>query len=139
MRVFGGIPDNRPKCAVSNNRRDGAMAGISSNYNQHRGHNFYPNDDKSSPTPSSKYAEPPFKLPNDTEVRAYDSESEDNFSQAGNLYRQMSQSQKEQLINNIAEGLIHANKSIQQRIVDQCHLADKEYGKSLTVKLSKPE
>ena len=127
---------NRPKCFVSNNRRDGAMAGIDSNHNQHGANNFFPSDDNTSPAPFFKYKEPPLKLPDNTVVKAYDSENEDNFSQAGDLYRQMSQSQKLQLINNIAEGLKHANQSIQDRIIDQCYSADKEYGKSLASKLN---
>ena len=36
-------------------------------------------------------------------IKAYDSQHEDNFSQAGDLYRLMSEAQKNQLAANIAE------------------------------------
>ena len=60
-------------------------------------------------------------------VKAYDTKDEDNFSQAGDLYRLMSEDQKNQLASNIAGPLSHANESIQGRMLEQFKQADADY------------
>ena len=48
-------------------------------------------------------------------------------SHAGDLYRIMSEEQKNQLCSNIAGGLKQANESIQQRMLEQFRQADPDY------------
>nr|MCH9743783.1 catalase [Gammaproteobacteria bacterium] len=45
----------------------------------------------------------------------------------GALFRIMSESQKQQLVNNIAGGLSHANADIQKRMLAQFKAADPDY------------
>ena len=64
----------------------------------------------------------------DAGVEIYDNRDEDNYSQAGDLYRIMSEDQKQQLANNIADGLSQATKDVQEVMFVQYDLADSDYG-----------
>lgn len=127
------LPVNAPRCPVHHYQRDGAMAGMPPAFgddnNQGGGVNFYPNDqvDSGAPAPVPAVAEPPMPILGEAWVKAYDTQDEDNFTQAGNLYRLMSDEQKAQLSINIAEGLAHASDSVQQRMLDQFGAADPDY------------
>jgi catalase len=127
------LPVNSPRCPFHHYQRDGAMAGMppafGSDNNQGGGVNFYPNDctAEGAPAPVPEIAEPPMPILGEAWVKAYDTQEEDNFTQAGNLYRLMSDDQKNQLANNIAGGLIHATKSVQQRMLAQFSAADPDY------------
>ncbi len=115
---------NAPRCPVHHYQRDGAMAvGGTAEVN------FYPNDrtDHGAPAPVPAMAEPPLPLLGEAWVKAYDTQEQDNFSQAGALFRIMSEDQKNQLAHNIATGLRHANASIQERMLNQCRQADPDY------------
>ena len=57
----------------------------------------------------------------------YDQLSEDYYSQAGDLFRLMSDDQKAQLTSNIAGGLKQANSYIQARMLTQFEKADPDY------------
>lgn len=127
------LPVNSPRCPFHHYQRDGAMAGMppafGSDNNQGGGVNFYPNDRvaEGAPAPVPEVAEPPMPLLGEAWVKAYDTQDEDNFTQAGNLYRLMSDDQKNQLARNIAGGLIHAIPSVQERMLAQFAAADKDY------------
>lgn len=132
------IPVNAPKCPVHHYQRDGAFAGMcpvtgmenGKVPNQGREVNFYPNDriNQGAPAPVPSVAEPPMPLEQDAWVKAYSADEEDYYSQAGALFRLMSDDQKQQLVDNIAGGLRLASESIQMRMVDQFIKADPGYG-----------
>lgn len=66
----------------------------------------------------------------------YQKHSEDNdFIQAGNLYRIMGEKQKEILIENITSELKNVRKDIVERQVKQFYHADEDYGKRIAQKL----
>jgi len=125
------LPVNAPRCPVNHYQRDGAMAGGCPvfQHNQNNSVNFYPNDraEMGAPVPDLSAKEPSFALAEKALVDAYLSRDEDNFSQAGDLFRLMSSVQQQQLANNIAGGLRHANASIQQRMLQQFANADSQY------------
>jgi catalase len=73
--------------------------------------------------------EPPMPLEQDAWLDTYDNRDEDNYSQAGELYRIMSEDQKQQLVSNIADGLSQATKDVQEAMFVQYDLADSDYGK----------
>jgi len=129
------LPVNSPRCPMHHYQRDGAMAGMPASFgtdnNQGGGVNFYPNDRISdgAPAPVPAAAEPAMPIEGDAWIKAYDTQEDDNFTQAGNLYRLMSDNQKDQLANNIAGGLVHATESVQQRMVAQFEAADADYAK----------
>jgi len=132
---------NAAKCPVNHYQRDGAMAGgcpVHGGENQGSGANFYPNDriNNGAPAPESSVAEPPMLVESDAWLNRYHTDEDDHFSQAGDLYRLMNESQKDQLANNIAGGLVHANRSIQARLLTQFENADSDYANRVRLALS---
>ena len=126
---------NKPRCPMNNYQRDGFIADIQ--YSQGNSVNFYPNDQKDSPQPDKLLVqEPPLKVDANTLIDYYDAQGNDNYSQAGKLYRLMSDKQRSQLVNNISDGLSQASKSIRKRMVEQFTLADADYGKMVNEKLN---
>jgi catalase len=127
------LPVNAPRCPVHHYQRDGAMAGVAPAFgeddNQGGGVNYYPNDRaaEGAPAPLPALAEPPLTVAGASEVRVYDTQQEDNFTQAGMLFRIMSGDQKDQLAGNIADGLVHASASAQERMLAQFAAADPDY------------
>ncbi|CAH0991334.1 Catalase [Sinobacterium norvegicum] len=127
------IPVNAPKCPVNHYQRDGAFAGTcpySNGANQDERVNFYPNDqaEAGSPVPDATVMAPPMPVLEDAWIGYHDQSEEDYYSQAGDLYRLMSESQKQQLIGNIVGGLSQATESVQQRMIAQYQRADEDYG-----------
>ncbi len=137
------LPVNSPRCPFHHYQRDGAMAGMPAAFgndnNQGGGVNFYPNDQLAdgAPAPQPEFTEPPMAILGEAWVKAYDTQEEDNFSQAGDLYRLMSEDQKNQLAGNIAGGLIHATKSVQERMLAQFNAADIDYAKRVSMAMGK--
>lgn len=129
---------NRPICPVNHYQRDGAMAQNNLSHKEDiLSANFYPNKRDGSPTEMPEFIEPPMPILGDAWLKAYDTQDEDNFSQAGNLFRLMSQNQKEQLTNNIAGGLIHATAAVQAIMLEQFSKADPEYASMVKSGLDK--
>lgn len=126
---FNQLDVNRPLCPVNNYQRDGFMAqNHLSDKEQISSTNYYPNEDANAPKPAPEYTEPSMPILGDAWVRAYDTQEEDNFSQAGDLFRLMSMEQKQQLVTTIADGLKVATKLVQEKMLKQFYAADTEYG-----------
>ena len=73
---------------------------------------LYPNDRaaEGAPTPSPELTEPPMPILGEAWLKAYDTQHDDNFTQAGNLYRLMSDDQKNRIWERItAEGYPRRN------------------------------
>lgn len=129
---FNQLDVNRPRCPVSNFQRDGAMAhNHLTNSEQISGVNFYPHEQAHLARPTPEYTEPPLPILGEAWIKAYDSQEEDNFSQAGDLFRLMNSNQKAQLVNNITGALKHANQLIQEKMLQQFYAADHEYGEMI--------
>lgn len=121
------IPVNAPVCPVHHYQRDGHFAGTGRPADG--AVNFYPNDRASegAPAPYTGAAEPPLPVEADAAVGWYETGDEDNYTQAGNLFRIMSLDQKEQLFRNIAGSLGHAGASVQERMLEHLEQADPDY------------
>lgn len=65
-----------------------------------------------------------------------DDKSDDNFIYAGDLYRLMSESQKQALIENTARNIDGVTKNVQLRHTAHCYNADKNYGERLAKALN---
>ncbi|MBL1261547.1 MAG: catalase [Thiotrichaceae bacterium] len=136
------LPVNSPRCPFHHYQRDGVMAGMppafGDNNNQGGGVNFYPNDSiaEGAPAPVIEALEPPMPIEGEAWIKAYDTQEDDNFTQAGNLYRLMSDDQKNQLTNNIAGALTHASESIKERMLAQFKAADANYAERVSKALS---
>ncbi|ORX60328.1 catalase [Hesseltinella vesiculosa] len=129
------IPVNRPKNQVANYQRDGAMSVLG---NQGGGPNYEPN---SLHGPAQN---------NLTGISFIDQEVEgkigrftyqltdDDFYQAGALYRLLSAEEKTDLVNNIAGALSQAKSSeIRARQISHFSRADPEYGQRVQDQVSK--
>ena len=134
------VPINSPKCPVNNYQRDGAMSGcpmhsgIDKNSDiQGSDVNFYPNDrsKQGASAPDSQLLAPPMPILNDAWIKTHSQDDEDYYSQAGDLFRIMNDSQQQQLTNNIAGGLVHASASVQKRMLKQFEKADSHYAKMI--------
>ncbi|MCG8669486.1 MAG: catalase [Pseudomonadales bacterium] len=127
---YNQLVSNKPKCPVHNYQRDGAFAGIQQESgNQTSAVNFYPNDRTGSPRPTSDVSEPVLHLSEELVIAAHEGSYGDCFRQAGDLFRIMTDDQKDQLIYNIVDGLKFATDSVQDRMINQFSLADPDYGK----------
>ena len=72
-------------------------------------------------------AEPPLPTEQAAAVSWFDNREEDNFTQAGNLFRIMSAGQQQQLFRNIAGALSHSTESVRERMLAHFEEADPAY------------
>lgn len=130
---YNSLSVNRPKCPVHNYQRDGFMADlIDAQRKEMSGINFYPNAEESSLEPTKKY---PPALNIFGQNRIYNTEDEDNFSQAGALFRLLSTDKKTELINNFANGMAEVDSKTKELMISHAFAADKQYGEMLKSKL----
>ena len=130
------LPVNRPKSPVHSYHRDGAMrfdgnGGGSVNYE--------PNS-FGGPKEDPAYREPPLKISGDAD--RYDHRAgNDDYSQAGALFRLMSDDQQRQLFDNIAAAMAGVPEAIQRRQIAHFAKADPAYGAGVAerVGLTAPE
>jgi catalase len=85
--------------------------------------------------PDDQAMAPAMPVLEDAWIGHHDQSDEDYYSQAGDLFRLMSEDQKQQLIGNIAGGLSQANESIQMRMIEQFSKADPDYGQRIKAAL----
>ena len=118
------LPVNAPKCPVHAYHRDGAMrfddnGGASPNYE--------PNSFGGA-TQDSKYTELPEKLSGDA-ARYNHRDGNDDYTQAGDLYRLLSADEKSMLIHNLAASLKGVTEERIVRLqISHFSKADAEYG-----------
>ena len=93
---YEALPVNRPKCAVNHYHMDGNMR-----FDQPGGPDyFYEPNSMGGPVDNHKYLEPPLKISGDAD--RYDHRvGNDDYTQPGNLFRLMSDDQKQQLFNKL--------------------------------------
>jgi len=114
-------------------QRAGAMAGATCPYNHgqsegaSRAVHYGPNT-KGGPAEDPSLREPPLRINGDAD--RYDHQQDnDNYTQAGNLFRLMSADQKQQLVGNIAAGLKQCSSPVQERMLPHFDACDTEYGR----------
>ena len=121
------LPVNRPRAVESMNYgRDGQMRFDG---NSGRAKNYEPNS-FSGPAQSDEPTYVPIEVHGATGSCAPDRHKEDNdFIQAGNLYRLMSEDEKSRLVDNIANSLGHVSRQeILERAISNFRNADPDYG-----------
>ena len=120
---YAQLPVNKPLCPVNNYNRDGHMR-FDGNFGDQV--NYQPNS-FNGPIDDKRFSEPPLKISGDAD--RYDHrKNNDDYHQAGDLYRLMSASQKNQLINNIVESMRAVPQTILLRQIDHFYKADPDYG-----------
>jgi catalase len=121
---------NAPRCPFHTYQRDGAMTS-----HQDGAQNFYPNDQVDLPAPVDGISPPPLRL-DEAWVKAYSQDNEDYYEQAGNLYRIMSDGEKDRLAATIGGGLSQATESVQKRVLEYIARADRDYCEKVESSLS---
>ena len=120
---YAQLPVNRPRCPMQNYNRDGHMRFDGNAGNQV---NYQPNSFEG-PTDHAQFLEPPLRIFGHAD--RYDHRNHaDDYSQAGALYRLMSEPQKQQLIDNLIRSLQPVPQTIQIRQAKHFYHADPEYG-----------
>jgi catalase len=126
------LPVNRPKCPMATYHHDGAMRFDAPTM----GDAYYEPNSFGGPKADSSVAEPPLDL-GCVAADRYDGDAgNDDFTQAGNLFRLMSADAQERLFSNIAATMHEVPLEIQQR---QCALfdqADPRYGAGVRAALN---
>ncbi|WP_394135717.1 catalase KatB [Shewanella algae] len=130
---YNQLPVNCPHATQANHhQRAGAMAGAQCPYhgNQTGGDasaNYGPNSQPSGLQDATEFKEPPLRL--DGEADRYSRYGQDDYTQAGNLYRLLPEEEKARLISNICGTLSQATQDVQQRMIGHFSQADADYGR----------
>jgi len=119
------IPVNRPKVQVNNHQQDGQMK-MSQSFSGTV--NYEPESLAGGALRESGEPTFPGKPLNGGMVREKIKKTND-FGQAGERYRSLSESEQDHLIGNIADALSHAEKEIRNRMVNNLSQADPELGR----------
>lgn len=127
---YAALDVNKPRCPVHHYHRDG-QTRFDGNYGGTV--NYQPNS-FDGPADDAGFKEPPLKISGDAD--RYDHRGgNDDYTQAGKLFRLMSADQKRQLIDNLAGALQGVPKFIQVRQLKHFYRADVDYGKGVTASL----
>lgn len=120
---YAKLPVNKPRCPVHTYHRDGHMA-FDGNYGGEV--NYQPNS-FNGPIDDNRYKEPPLKISGDAD--RYDHRAgNDDYKQAGDLYRLMDSDKKAQLTGNIVRAMKPVPGEIQIRQIRHFYKADPHYG-----------
>jgi catalase len=130
---YAALPVNRPRSAVHTYHRDG-QARFDGNGGG--AVNYEPNS-FGGPVQDAGAREPPLRLHGDADRHAPhdDAGGNDDYGQAGDLYRLMSEDQKAQLVANLVTPLKTVSREIQLRQLAHFYGADTDYGHRVAVAL----
>src|SRR5271167_4338808 len=129
---FNHIPVNAPKCPFHSYHRDGAMR---TDGNLGRTASYFPNS-RGEWADQPQLNEPP--LPIDGAAAHWDHRvNDDHFQQPGDLFRLMTEGQRQILYDNTARQIGGAAKHIQERHIANCSKADPAYGAGVAEALAR--
>lgn len=123
---YENLPVNKPKCEANVYYRDGKMRFDGNNGGDV---NYEPNS-FDGPTEDAQYKEPPLKIDGNADRYSH-SEGNDDYTQAGNLYRLMPQDEKERLHKAIAGAMEGVPKEIIDRQMKHFKKADPAYAEGV--------
>ncbi len=124
---YAQLPVNKPRCPVNTYHRDG-QTRFDGNYGGQV--NYQPNS-FDGPIDDKRFSEPPLKISGDA-ARYNHRDGNEDYSQAGDLFRLMSPDQQAQLMGNIARALKSVPKEIQDRQLKHFYNADPKYGEGVS-------
>ncbi len=121
------IPVNQARCPVHGYHRDGAMR-VDGNYGSTLG--YEPNS-SGEWQEQPEFKEPPLSLEGAADHWNHREDSEDHFTQPGNLFRMMNDAQKQVLFENTARAMGDCPEEIKIRHIGNCYKADPAYGEGV--------
>ncbi|MED4958679.1 catalase KatA [Paenibacillus macerans] len=117
------LPINRPIAEVNNNQRDGFMRGDGNG----GASVYYEPNSYGGPAESPQHKISPFEVSGYADSVAYD--HDDHYTQAGDLYRLLSEEERTRLVENIINAMKPVEKDeIKLRQIEHFYKADPEYG-----------
>lgn len=122
---YEALPVNAPKCPVHHYHKDGAMRFFANDTGNPDV--YYEPNSFDGPKEASDYREPPLKISGDAD-RYNHRIGNDDFTQPGNLFRLMTEAQRERLMDNIAAAMDGVPKFIVERQVALFAKCDPAYG-----------
>ena len=125
---YEALPVNRPKCPVHHYHQDGPMRFFPNNPNPDA---YYEPNSFGGPAQDPSVAEPPLKISGDA-GRYNHRDGNDDYTQAGNLFRLMDAGQRQRLFQNIAEAMQGVPEAIVQRQLEHFRQADSAYGEGVS-------
>jgi catalase len=127
---YESLPVNKPRCPVHNYHRDGAMRFDGNAYGSV---NYEPNS-FGGPVEDHRFKEPP--LPIESAADRYDHRAgNDDYTQAGNLFRLLSPEERGRLMDAIAGAMQGVPEFIQRRQIGHFAKADPAYGAGVAKRL----
>lgn len=123
---YASLPVNKPQCPVHTYHRDGNMR-FDGNFGG--AVNYEPNS-FDGPTEDPRYLEPPLKISGDAD-RYNHRDGNDDYTQPGNLFRLMSDDQKQQLFSNVVAAMQGVPERIRVRQLAHFYKADPGYGQGV--------
>jgi catalase len=124
------LPVNQPRCPVHNYHRDGAMRFDG---NEGGAVNYEPNS-YGGPVEDARFKEPPLAIKGAAD--RYDHRAgNDDYTQAGNLFRLLPQDEQGRLMDNIARAMQDVPEEIQRRQIGHFVKADPAYGRGVAKRL----
>jgi catalase len=128
---FQQLPINASKVAVVSNNQDGAFSTRKGNGDI----NYQPSTSKNGFTDNENYNYSKSNFSNTTTVQQKISKPND-FKQAGDFYRSLNETEKQNLISNLSGDLKGVtNKDVVKKMVGYFYMADSDYGKRLAKEL----
>ena len=128
---YQALPVNKSKNEVNNYQRDGSMR-FDGNFGSKD--NYEPND-FGGPTANMQVKEPALKIEGNADF--YNShKGNDDYTQAGDLYRLFDEDQKERITTNIAEDMSTSDKEVKMRMIEHFKKCDDDYGSRIEKKLN---
>ena len=121
------IPVNRPRCPVHSYHRDGAMR-VDDN---HGGTLGYEPNSYGEWQEQAEFREPPLDLEGAADQWNHREDSDDYYTQPGNLFRGMTPEQQQALFGNTGRAMGDAPEEIKIRHITNCMKADLAYGKGV--------
>ena len=121
---YEALPVNRPRCPVNNYHKDGPMRFFDPATNPDA---YYEPNSFNGPLEDERFAEPPLKISGDA-ARYNQRDGNDDYRQAGDLFRLMAPDAQARLMDNIAEAMRGVPVKIVKRQIAHFYKADPEYG-----------
>ena len=130
---YEALPVNAPKCPVHHYHKDGSMR-----FFQNDAGNpdlYYEPNSFGGPVQDDNYKEPPLKISGDAD-RYNHREGNDDYTQAGNLFRLFDEGQKSRLFTNTAESMEGVPQHIIDKALEHFDNVDPAYGQGIRNALS---
>lgn len=131
---YESLPVNKPKCPVHHYHKDGKMRHFQNDTGNPDA--YYEPNSMGGPVEDPKFAEPPLKIDGNAD-RYNHREGNDDYTQAGNLFRLFDDAQKQRLFSNIAAAMDGVTDEIIERQLAHFKKADPAYEAGVRAALGK--